>query len=1573
MMSGDPGQTAFLPGIQKPPHHSQEHSSQRGRSQTPRARPLTRQLSTQWKFDMSGNAATPQAVPSPSLDSAKLPEKLNESSDDILQKKAVGQSSLQDGQTPEHLQKPRNKERKKGKKSHREAMGKGRKAKSLEFILGHSYPGFQKDDDDANQQQDPVPGSLKDDGSYSLAESRESSVKTRSILRMKSSAGKASSGMKIEKRSESSVSFSSGKSRYWLTGSRKPSAIPAVTRRNLNQKYTATYIFTNIKQRKCSVYVKDNDSDTHKCQCGREAQWHRDRGLDISMETSNVLWDPSRHTRRLPCDSFGEVLFRGFGIQSDRTSPYMRVDSECEMENVWTVLMNCWQLPVPKLLISITGGAKRFNLRPRLKTILKQGLVNAAVTTGAWIITGGTATGVMEFVGEAVQDHVHSSSSSEENQCVALGVASWGIIANNMALNGHGNQGLFPASYCMEDIKVEGKKSALLDHNHTHFLLVDDGSEGHFGVEIEFRSRLQSYISQKVETGVTESQSINVPSVLIVVEGGINTMKTVRESITGKMPVVVIKGSGRAADFIATAFQLTKSVNDEDQSVYPMDFEETMFAKAKVMFEWKTDMAEEDIDRSIYETLHYLECCLEERKLLTIFNLDKAESEKDIDRAILYALLRANKSDANSQLALALAWNRCDIARQEIFTSKNRHVWQQADLYNAMFTALVQNRSDFVQLFLDNGVDLKLFLTTRTLWNLYCNCIVDPADAEAGLLRYLISRLKQTLAAFLLCRGTPEFESFPDLLPCVNRLIVHLLQDKRFCFYTAEDHTVVGESPTMTWKGDLQSVQPRRARLLSHQFPPDQGLLALGNSMTKSSMEVVDFEYPERELFIWAVLFNRRELSHLFWRSGKDHLGGALFASALLYRMSLQADKEEEAELCVDMAAHSDECERWALGVLSECYRRDKQLTHCLLVRDLEHWGHTTLFSLAESHKLMEFTEHSACQTKMTSIWKGRIALYTSERKIFLCTFLPVFIPFIKFTVDPKNLEQKGSLLEEEEEELTTGSPRVSAGRPVPMGNRVGPQPLPDADGDGLGFVESTARRDTRILAARLKKVNLFDFTTDNLSIWSAVYFFYEAPVTKFFSNLLAYLVFMSLFTYVVLVKLAPVDEEDSPSIEEYLTWGWCFTLVMEEIRQIGAREQSSFKYKFRNWFWNFWNCFDGLIYLLFLLSIVLRYTLTGDDFVGARVTYSVTLALFFLRSMQYFHVEKNMGPKIIMIHRMLKDLLFFFLILLVFMVSFGAAYHANLYPQSPASLAILVNILFYPYFQMYGDLFLAEMKGEDIDGCTHNETIWRQDILKRCPSKNAVVPMLLAVYMIITHVLLINLLIAMFSYTFQRVQDNSTQVWRFNRLSLLSEYCDRPALFPPLLILAHAWRFLCWVWRRATGRNHSQNALRRKLTEPEQMRLTLFEKNAVDTHLSLSRQSSKVSLDHRVTNTAIRLDAVMEELERIKKYLRPSDNIRTSLALPQQFDPNRQVSDDPATRLQREREMMDRSLLTGTPLSTQRSKSQPKNAEELNRKVDGVIAQTAAMSQHLSHLTLLLETSLASQRRSGTGGHDKA
>lgn len=49
-------------------------------------------------------------------------------------------------------------------------------------------------------------------------------------------------------------------------------------------------------------------------------------------------------------------------------------------------------------------------------------------------------------------------------------------------------------------LRVERKvgKKVELDSNHTHFILVDDGTENKFGGEIQLRSKLEGYISQQV-------------------------------------------------------------------------------------------------------------------------------------------------------------------------------------------------------------------------------------------------------------------------------------------------------------------------------------------------------------------------------------------------------------------------------------------------------------------------------------------------------------------------------------------------------------------------------------------------------------------------------------------------------------------------------------------------------------------------------------------------------------------------------------------------------------------------------------------------------------------------------------------------------------------------------------------------------------------------------------------------------------------------------------------------------------------------------------------------------------------
>ena len=64
---------------------------------------------------------------------------------------------------------------------------------------------------------------------------------------------------------------------------------------------------------------------------------------------------------------------------------YIRVSPDTNPKVVFDLLVNVWSLTPPQLLISVTGGAKRFDLKPRLANRFKRGLMKAATSTGIYL------------------------------------------------------------------------------------------------------------------------------------------------------------------------------------------------------------------------------------------------------------------------------------------------------------------------------------------------------------------------------------------------------------------------------------------------------------------------------------------------------------------------------------------------------------------------------------------------------------------------------------------------------------------------------------------------------------------------------------------------------------------------------------------------------------------------------------------------------------------------------------------------------------------------------------------------------------------------------------------------------------------------------------------------------------------------------------------------------------------------------------------------------------------------------------------------------------------------------------
>lgn len=79
------------------------------------------------------------------------------------------------------------------------------------------------------------------------------------------------------------------------------------------------------------------------------------------------------------------------------------------------------------------------------------------------------------------------------------------------------------------------------------------------------------------------------------------------------------------------------------------------------------------------------------------------------------------------------------------------------------------------------------------------------------------------------------------------------------------------------------------------------------------------------------------------------------------------------------------------------------------------------------------------------------------------------------------------------------------------------------------------------------------------------------------------------------------------------------------------------------------WNRTDQTMYAMLAVAVILRYTLTDiNHFDWIRNVYAVDIVLFYLRILQLFFVEKHLGPKIIMIRRMVIQLVFILKLILV-------------------------------------------------------------------------------------------------------------------------------------------------------------------------------------------------------------------------------------------------------------------------------------------------------------------------------------
>ncbi|XP_052222219.1 transient receptor potential cation channel subfamily M member-like 2 [Dreissena polymorpha] len=574
---------------------------------------------------------------------------------------------------------------------------------------------------------------------------------------------------------------------------------------------------------------------------------------------------------------------------------------------------------------------------------------------------------------------------------------------------------------------------------------------------------------------------------------------------------------------------------------------------------------------------------------------------------------------------------------------------------------------------------------------------------------------------------------------------------------------------TMFIQNQLHWIQPNEDKDQSRTSSEEPLMSRVGNllnaKLNKMCNPYNDTERPNGfvDLFLFAILFNRQRLGELMWRHCQDKLGTALVACSILKAFANTAGCYLESELSTDLMNHARDYERKAIGVLTECYKKDKTKAHDILIKTLEKPFDTIRpLELANRYQLKEFMGHDCCQTKLNIIWRGKITGHMRWWKILLALFMPLFFIFwIKFTTN----EPRPVCCKKHKKEQKNEPERSTKMSYKTQFYSVG---IPCKNHHGI------------------------------IRITDAIYYLYTAPFSVYTFNMVSYMIFMVYFSYFIIVDL-----NEATSFKEYIIWGWALTLLFEELREcfffmVNKKPrccgQSRVGDKIRSWLGSHWNKFDLLINIIFMTTIAMRFTLSGNDFQYVRFLYSVTVGLYSMRFLHIFLVTENIGPKLVMIRKMVADLTYFLGIFIVFFVSFCVMYQANMYPNSSPNTPFLWENFFYtPYWQIFGELFLDHFipghQSEDCDPIAKSA-----DGRKRCPEANRLVIFIAAIYITLTHILLINLLIAIFSHTFASVQEKSGQIWKYYWYGIVLDYYNRTVLCPPLIILGQIYRLSRYV-----------------------------------------------------------------------------------------------------------------------------------------------------------------------------------
>ncbi|XP_078311840.1 transient receptor potential cation channel subfamily M member 2-like isoform X3 [Crassostrea virginica] len=944
------------------------------------------------------------------------------------------------------------------------------------------------------------------------------------------------------------------------------------------------------------------------------------------------------------------------------------------VRNTWEEIMNEVKV-TPTMVFSVIGDSDSFVPRPWPTTVFQTALIEAAKCGGeTWILYSGSE----QWVSKAVRDAYLKYGNREFG------------TKNLKRLKDDTNRHIKLIS--ITDTKKKGNPIETV-------VQCSCENEGLDSFLLEF----EKFVSEQEVSFFSQRNDFRmpIPIAIIVCEGDVQTVAHTAEALQHRLPVIIMKGSGKAADLILVYLERSDELRKEAGILFGMKFEDTLFSLLKKYLEiirenkdlvGVFDLNFDDplkLSSIIGETV--VSCWSVEKNLTA----NKQEVEKDTtqipqettsEETINSDVLKDSLAMTSSSITMQqLKKNSMKLEKITIkkliesykkqprrdvldpsFTSptslplyfyfgfqllQESNQWEECG-HILLLEALKENRCDYVRVLLDRGVKL----TKKNLPELYAQTVTcETCKFKKHDCFHMQWILKQILP--------PEAETL-----CYK--YAHAM--KRI--QRKESSSDKYEDIIKNLKYDPNKSVAASAKRLCCKILQYKALNIEEQNTNEEAMNTSDTS----DILLWAIFANRKEIAEICWLRGTDHILSGLICSVLLHKLSKRALRVKEHCLSEDLEEHAKLFEQRCIKIMDGMYREDTKHAAKAMDDEAVIWGvQTSPLTIAYENFMYEIVAHTCSRKNMNRKWYNKL---------------------------PPNLIQ---------------------------------------------FFKSAFQKKKQ---------------------------FVTAPLTKYIFNYMMFFTVLVAYSAFVLTSIhTDYYKQGVGKIFEYYVYIWAFGDFVEEaiscfgVLKSESRFRRSYLLRIKRYLNDFWNAVDVLSYILLILALIVRHAV--EDIPVARRMFSFSLLIMYLRFLEVFLINHKIGPTLIMIKEMLKDLLRFLLIAFFVVLGVGIYYHANQYPDYQNFWSggwtewRIWDLIYYPYWQIYAEINLEYLQAEEPISPGSNNIP---------PQKDWSVVAVAAAYLLFAHLLLVNLVIAMFSYTFERVQKNSEKLWWYERYTAINDYSWR-------------------------------------------------------------------------------------------------------------------------------------------------------------------------------------------------------